>query len=81
MHVDIWGHTKFLIVNGDKYLTIVDDYSRYTWLFLLNDKGSARIKLQHFYAYIENQFKTTVKIIRIYNGFEFKDAFFLLSKA
>jgi len=35
VHVDIWGPFSIISVHGHKYfLTIVDDFSRYTWIFL-----------------------------------------------
>ena len=36
IHVDIWGHYSTPSLNGSKYfLTIVDDFSRCTWTFLM----------------------------------------------
>ena len=35
IHVDVWGPYSLSSIHGHKYfLTIVDDYSRYTWVFL-----------------------------------------------
>ena len=35
IHVDVWGPYSIPSIHGHKYfLTIVDDYSRYTWIFL-----------------------------------------------
>lgn len=36
LYVDLWGPYNVLIYNGNKYfLTIVDDLSRVTWIYLL----------------------------------------------
>lgn len=77
MHADIWGPGQKPTVNGEEYfLTIVDNYSRYTWIFIIKDKGSTRMELQHFYAYVETQFETNIKIIRSDNGLEFSVLFY-----
>jgi len=40
IHVDMWGPYSFTSIHGHKYfLTIVDDYSRYTWVFPLKQKS------------------------------------------
>jgi hypothetical protein len=39
LHMDIFGPVAYLSIRGSKYgLVIVDDYSRFTWLFFLQDK-------------------------------------------
>ena len=74
VHVDIWGAYKCATYNGHKYfLTIVDDYSRATWIHLTSTKSNALPLLQSFIAYVEIQFDLLVKTIRTDNGSEFKD--------
>lgn len=74
VHVDIWGAYKCTTYNGYKYfLTIVDDYSRATWIHLMSTKSNAFPLLQSFVTYIENQFGLSVKTIITDNGLEFKD--------
>ena len=39
IHVDIWGPYSTHSLNSSKYfLTLVDDYSRCTWVFLMKKK-------------------------------------------
>jgi hypothetical protein len=39
IHCDIWGPYKIPSLSGAKYfLTIVDDYSRFTWVFFMHHK-------------------------------------------
>ena len=39
IHIDLFGPTTYKSLGGNKYgLVIVDDYSRYTWVFFLKDK-------------------------------------------
>ncbi|WVZ17715.1 hypothetical protein V8G54_010697 [Vigna mungo] len=71
LHIDIWGPST-ASMNGFKYLlTIVDDFSRYTWIIPMSDKSFVKNHILTFLCNIENQFNKTVKIIRTDNGVEF----------
>lgn len=70
--MDLWGPYRSKTITGASYfLTIVDDFSRSTWTFLLIDKTQVLLTLSNFFVYVKNQFLTTVKIIRTDNGSEF----------
>lgn len=72
IHVDVWGKYATPTKNGHHYfLTIVDDFSRVTWTYLMKYKSDAYSLLVHFLAYVRNQFQTCVKTIRSDNGTEF----------
>jgi hypothetical protein len=72
VHVDIWGPLAINSVNGYSYfLTIVDDHTRHTWIYLMKNKSEARQLLQNFVSLIHTQYKTIIKIIRSDNGQEF----------
>lgn len=69
IHMDIWGPFSQVSIHGHKYfLTIVDDYSRYTWIVLLKTKSEVKMHVQNFIALIENQFDSKIKCIRLDNG-------------
>ncbi|BBG95385.1 RmlC-like cupins superfamily protein [Prunus dulcis] len=72
IHVDIWGgyHVPS-ITKAQYFLTIVDDYSRCTWVYLMHHKSDARQKLTTFINLVETQFSSHVKIVRSDNGPEF----------
>jgi len=77
LHMDIWGPYSVISMHGFRYfLNIVDDFSRFTWVISLHTKSEVRNHIVNFIAYIENQFKTTVKTIRTDNGAEFAMNFF-----
>jgi hypothetical protein len=41
--MDLFGPVAYISINGNTYdLVIVDDYSRFTWVFFLQDKGETR---------------------------------------
>lgn len=72
IHCDIWGPFYVSTLNGFKYfLTIVDDCSRCTWVYLMKLKSDTQSILQSFFSFIENQFHTSIKSLRSYNGLEF----------
>ena len=56
-------------IDGYKYfLTIVDDFSRCTWIYLLKSKSETQVLLPQFYVFVETQFNKRIKCIRIDNG-------------
>lgn len=71
VHVDTWGPYKTETYNGYTYfLTIVEDFSRSTWTFLLKNKREASNHLKNFVQLIETQFNIRIKQIRTDNAFE-----------
>lgn len=81
IHADIWDPCSISSINGYRYfLTIVDDFSRRTWLFLIKNKSETRLALQFFCASVETQFNSKVCIIRTDNGSKFFMEAFYSSK-
>lgn len=73
VHCDIWGPYRVKPSCGASYfLTIVDDASRATWVYLMKEKIEVGSLLQGFVAMAKNQFDKGVKVIRSDNGLEFK---------
>lgn len=72
IHVDTWGPYKVLTRGKYKYfLTIVDDHTRFTWLYLLQFKSDYLSVLESFITYIQNHFSAHVKTLRSDNALEF----------
>ncbi|XP_074297866.1 uncharacterized protein LOC141628658 [Silene latifolia] len=84
VHVDIWGPYRKETRTKHKYfLTLVDDHSRATWVYLMHNKFEAAKLLMLFYKFIETQFSKTIKILRSDNALELTEGDnkeFLLSK-
>jgi len=73
-HMDLFGPTTYTSIGGNKYgFVIVDDYTRYTWVFFLYDKSNVSFLLKSFVKRVQNEFETTMKKIRSDNGSEFKN--------
>jgi transposase InsO family protein len=74
LHMDLFGSVAYLSIEGSKYgLIIVDDYSRFTWVFFLQDKYETQETLKHFLRRAQNEFELKVKKIRSDNRSEFKN--------
>ncbi|KAL4368164.1 hypothetical protein GQ457_05G014050 [Hibiscus cannabinus] len=72
IHIDLWGAYRVSTHSGHRYfLTIVDDHSRMTWVYLLRFKNDAIVVLKQFIAYVQTHFSVSVKTIRSDNGSEF----------
>ena len=72
IHIDIWGPINILSVHGHRYfLTIVDDCTRHTWIYVMKVKSDIGPLLHDFVTYVKNQFGQNIKIIRSDNGKEF----------
>lgn len=55
LHADIWGPFSTISMLGNKYfLTLFDDFSRYTWIVFLKTKDQVKPSFIQFLAYIEN---------------------------
>lgn len=72
IHVDLWGPYRTQSLCGSYYfLTVVDDFSRGVWVFLLSDKTQVQQTLKNFLALVSRQFSKQVKTLRSDNGTEF----------
>ncbi|GKA39546.1 ribonuclease H-like domain-containing protein, partial [Tanacetum coccineum] len=75
VHLDVWGPYRITSREGYKYfLTVVDDFSRAVWLYLLKSKDEVTLNVIEFYNYLKNQFNKTIKIFRSDNGIEFTNS-------
>jgi hypothetical protein len=72
LHMDLFGAVTYLSIGGSKYgLVVVDDFSRFTWVFFLQDKPETQGTLKRFLRRAQNEFELKVKKIRSDNGSEF----------
>jgi hypothetical protein len=47
--MDLFSPVAYISIGGSKYeLVIVDDFSRYTWVLFLSDKGETQEVLKKF---------------------------------
>jgi transposase InsO family protein len=74
LYMDLFGPIAYISIGGNKYgIVIVDDYSRFTWVFFLQDKSEPQEVLKKFLRRTQNEFDVKVNKIRSDNGTEFKN--------
>jgi transposase InsO family protein len=74
LQMDLFGPIAYISIGGNKYgLVIVDDYSRFTWVFFLQDKSEIQEVLKKFLRRAQNEFDDKVKKITSDNDTEFKN--------
>ncbi|GJT48262.1 retrovirus-related pol polyprotein from transposon TNT 1-94 [Tanacetum coccineum] len=74
LHMDLCGPMRVESINGKRYvLVVVDDYSRYTWVFFLHSKDEASEVIISFIKKTQVNLQLQVQRVRTDNGTEFKN--------
>jgi len=72
LFLDVWGPAPMLSINNNRYyLCIVDDYSKYSWVFPLNAKSDVTPTFLRFKNLVENYFSCKIASVQSDNGGEF----------
>ncbi|GJV04727.1 retrovirus-related pol polyprotein from transposon TNT 1-94 [Tanacetum coccineum] len=75
LHMDLFRPVTPRSINHEKYtLVIVDEYSRYTWVYILKKKSQAPKTIMSFIKRVENQNDIKVKQLRTDNGTKFRNS-------
>jgi transposase InsO family protein len=73
-YMDLFGPIAYINNDGNKYdLVIIDDYSRFIWVFFLHDKSETQVVLKKFLKRAQNEFDGKIKKIKSDNDTEFKN--------
>ena len=73
IHSDLWGPSPVQFVTGVKYfLLFIDDYSRFSWLYLLKTKDKVFPVLLKFKLMVENLLESKIKDFHSDWGVEFR---------
>ncbi|CAE5963143.1 unnamed protein product [Arabidopsis arenosa] len=81
VHLDVWGPFSVVSTEGFRYfLTLVDDCSRVTWVYLLKSKSDVLTVFPSFLNLVETQYSQKVKAIRSDNAPELSFTSLLASK-
>nr|GFB11765.1 putative ribonuclease H-like domain-containing protein [Tanacetum cinerariifolium] len=74
LHMDLCGPMRIQSINGKRYvLVVVDDYSRYTWVFFLHSKDEASKVIISLIKKTQVNLQLQVQRVRTDNGTEFKN--------
>lgn len=65
IHSDVWGIAPHITHGSYEYfVTFIDDFSRFTWIYLLYSKSVVLAAFKIFVTYVKNQFSKCIKILR-----------------
>lgn len=63
VHTDLWRPSPNTSRNGySYYISFVDTFSKYTWLYLLRNKSGALNSFKLFQKYVTTWFNTSIKV-------------------
>ena len=77
VHTDLCGPMNVKAWGGYEYfISFIDDYSRYGYIYLMHYKSQALEKFKEFKTEVENQLGKTIKTLRSDRGGEYMDLHF-----
>ena len=71
VHSDISGPYSITICGSRYFLTFIDDFSRYGYLYLIKEKSDALDKFKVFKLEVEKQLGKVIKTVRSDRGGEY----------
>jgi hypothetical protein len=81
IYTDVWGPAPVSSRTGAKYyVSFLDDYSKYTWLYPISVKSDVISIFTTFKSYVERFFNTKIKAIQSDWGGEYRPVNTLLQK-
>ena len=64
VHSDVWGKTIASSGGYQYYVSFVDDFSRFVWIYLLKHKSDVEHVFYEFQNHVERQLDTKIKAIQ-----------------
>lgn len=72
IHSDVCGPMQTESIGKKRYfLSLIDDYSKYTVIYFLRNKSEVEVKIKEYIAMVENEFGKKPKVIRSDRGGEY----------
>ena len=72
IHSDVCGPMPTALIGGAKYfVTFIDDFTRYCFVYFMNSKTEVVEKFKEFKHLVENQLNKRIKALRTDNGLEY----------
>ena len=72
IHTDVCGKlTPQSMGGGSYFVTFIDDFSKYCWIYILKQKSDVFHTFKIWKAMVENMYQSKIKVIRSDNGGEY----------
>ncbi|KAK1260381.1 hypothetical protein QJS04_geneDACA002146 [Acorus gramineus] len=72
VHSDVWGPSPIPSKGGNRYYVIfIDDFSRFTWIYLMHSRSELLPIYKSFATMVETQFSKRIKVFRSDCGGEY----------
>uniref|UniRef100_A0A2N9J6E2 Integrase catalytic domain-containing protein n=1 Tax=Fagus sylvatica TaxID=28930 RepID=A0A2N9J6E2_FAGSY len=72
VHADLWGPAPNVSINAFRfYLVLVDEFTKFTWVYLLKHKSDTFSIFKQFTALVKTQFQHSIQTFRTDCGGEF----------
>lgn len=72
IYSDVWGPAPSSVGNKTYYVSFVDDYSKYTWIYLLKHKSEVFAKFHDFQNLVERLLEKKIKAVQTDWGGEYQ---------
>jgi hypothetical protein len=69
---NVWGPTPCFIGGYKYYINFVDDFSKFSWLYLMHDRYEAPHIFMHFKTHVERLLDITIKSVQTDWGGEYQ---------
>src|SRR5437667_6118410 len=75
LHMDLFGPVNVMSVTKKRYcLVIVDEFSRYTWVYFVHAKSEVTTQVISYVKKVEIELGLNVRMLRTDNGTEFRNS-------
>jgi hypothetical protein len=69
--LDVWGLAPTSVGQNDYYVNFIDDFSKFTWIYLIHHKSEVFQKFHLFQAYVECPFNKKILAVQTDWGGEY----------
>jgi len=69
---DVWGAAPSSVGRYSYYVSFIDDYSKYTWIYLLKRKSDVLQAFQNFQSLVERKFNRKIVCMQTNWGGEYE---------
>lgn len=69
---DVWGPAPSSVGNKNYYVSFIDDFSKFIWVYLLKHKSEVFSKFREFQTLVEHSFNTKIKAMQTDWGGEYQ---------